>query len=334
MSLRILSPGLQSSVQDLGRPGHQHLGVSIGGAADRLSARLANILVGNADDAALIESTLGGLRLAFEEDSLIALTGAEVDATLNGQPLPMWRPVWVRRRTVLSLGRVKHGARNLLAVAGGIAVPSVLGARATDLRAGFGGWQGRALRAGDLLPVLPCELRRPRRHRLLRERGVVLAAPRWSLSHWRDLDLYTPAHVRIMHGPDFAHLTAEAQHALLHARFTVHAQSDRMALRLNGPELGFRDIDEKLSAGVTPGSIQLPPSGSAFVLLGDCQTTGGYPVIGHVARVDWPRLAQLAPGDSLQFQPCTLAEAHQALVAREERLQHTRMAVLAHAQQD
>ncbi len=153
MSFSIIRPGLLTTVQDLGRPGYQHLGVGVGGAMDAPTLRVANLLVGNEEGAAGLEITLLGPVIRFEADSFVALTGADLSPTLNGQPAPMRRPVAVRAGTVLAFGAARAGCRAYLAVAGGLAVPLVLGSRSTYLRAGLGGWHGRALQAGDKLPV-------------------------------------------------------------------------------------------------------------------------------------------------------------------------------------
>jgi len=330
MTLRILAAGLLTTVQDAGRPGYQHIGVPVGGAADSFSAQIANMMVGNESSAALIECTLGGLRCHVAEDTLIALTGADIDATVNGQPLPLWRPVWLRRHTTLMLGRVQRGCRSYLAVAGGIDCASVLGSRSTLMRAGFGGWRGRALQVGDELPLARQAERVLSAPAALRNKGTVLLAAKWFVSYWRDLDLHAPAMLRLMQGPDWPALTAAAQQTLVNATFRVHLQSDRMALRLTGRPLDLRAPLEKISAGVAPGAMQLPPSGEPFVLLADCQTTGGYPLVAVVAHTDLARLAQLRPGDTVQFVPCTLAQAHRAEVERDARLQEIHNWLLNH----
>jgi antagonist of KipI len=284
---------------------------------DTLALRLANTLVGNAATAAGLEFTLTGPVLQFEADALIAITGAVFSPAIGGAPVPAGRAVLVRAGGELSFGACMAGCRAYLAIAGGVDVPVVLGSRATNLRAHFGGHEGRALRAGDRLPTGTPSLD---------ARNVVARLARsgrsWTADHAglsRELTARTgvDAPVRLLPGGDVARLTAESRSSLLDWTFRVSAKSDRMGYRLEGPVLALTPGNEVTSEAVTWGTVQLPPDGQPIILLADRQTTGGYPVIGHVAAVDLPALAQRKPGDALRFAATTLIDAQRALLERE-----------------
>lgn len=306
--IHIDSPGQLTTVQDLGRPGHQQLGLSPGGAMDVDAARIANLLVGNTPSAALLEITLIGPRITFEHGSWIALTGANLPGTVAGTRLPGWRPVWIPPGAQLVFGGIRKGCRAYLALAGGIDVPIVLGSRSTDLRARIGGLSGRRLQQGDCLPIgrttwaIPSPADRP-------------CWPRWWAAH----EIPTADHrvtLRFVPGPDWSVLSETARQALTSGALRVDHRFDRMGLRLSGPRLSISNQHERLSAGVTFGTLQLPPDGQPILLGADRQTTGGYPVLGTVARVDHTRLAQLRAGDALYFSPLPVAAAQTLYRAR------------------
>jgi len=308
--IHVEAPGLLTTVQDLGRWGHQHLGLAPGGAMDVDAGRIANLLAGNDPGAAVLEITLAGPRLVLESGAWIAWTGAPSIITLNDADLPGWRPAWAPAGSRLSWGGLYRGCRGYLAVGGGIAVPLVLGSRSTDLRAGIGGLEGRALRAGDRLPIGP-----PRRPGA----GAHADAfwPDWWVRH--DVPpLGQPVTLPFIPGPDWETLPDSAREALTTGAFRVSPRFDRMGLRLSGPALPAPPGPERLSAGVTCGTLQLPPDGQPILLGVDHQTTGGYPVLGTVARVARSRLAQLRAGDAVAFRPLPIGAA-QALHRRHER---------------
>lgn len=304
--LHVLAPGTLTTVQDSGRRGWRHLGVGRAGALDADAARLANRLVGNAPDAAVLEITLSGPRLRFERSLRLALCGADIDARFVDEAgataaLPTGRPLTLPPGE-LRLGAVRNGARAWLAVAGGIAVPVVLGSRSTDLRGGFGGVEGRALRAGDVLPLGDAEVATPTAPRF----------PAW----WIDRD-FTDADARTVRYVPAAAGVLEGR------EWRVSPHSDRQGLRLLG-DAPAPVRTERVSAPVAPGTIQQPPDGQPIVLLADAQTTGGYPELGHVIAADLPRLAQLRPGEALRFEAVdarradALARRRRALLARLE----------------
>ena len=326
--LTVLAPGQLTTVQDAGRWGSQALGVSPGGAADTLALRVGNWLAGNTGDAAALEITWTGPRLTFSADTLIALTGATPAAVCAGAPVPAWCPVWIAAGSLLEIGALDAGARAYLCVQGGIQVPTVLGGRGTDLRNRIGGLDGRPLVRHDTLALAPQPRCYPRLHAALARSPCGFSAPPWQVSRWRDGTRPSSTPIRLLAGPQRAGLDPGAQRALFSKHFSVLAQSDRQALRLQGPPLALRGADQR-SAGVCRGVLQLPPDGRPILLLADYQTTGGYPVIGVAAGLEAPRLAQLRPGDALRFQPCTLAAAHRLLAEREQRLAVIRHEVTA-----
>jgi KipI family sensor histidine kinase inhibitor len=294
-NLSVLKAGMFTTVQDLGRTGYRASGVPVSGAADAIGARVANLLVGNPEDAAGLEFTLIGPELRFESAALVALGGAEFPG------LPTWQPVRIAAGTVLRLGAAARGCRGFLAVAGGVEVPVVLGSRSTYARGGFGGLCGRALRDGDLLGVAEYG-RRIRGH--------------WHIDE-RILPPYSPEPVvRIVPGAE----AGEFEPALCSERYRVTSHSDRMGLRLSGPPLVRKIASASTSSTVAPGTIQVPPDGQPIALLADAQTIGGYPQAAHVIAVDLPLIAQLRPGDAVRFQSVTLAVAHRLALAREHAL--------------
>lgn len=315
MSVEVLAPGLLTSVQDLGRHGQRAAGVGSAGAVDPFSLRVANLLVGNPASAAGLEITLSGPTLRLRKAARIALCGADIEASVDGHALPGWRPVDLPAGSSLQLGPCRRGCRSYLAIAGGIATPPVMGSRATDLRAGFGGLDGRALRAGDRLPVGGYAPPRTRDIRI---------AP-WWINPVPDLDFDPNLPLRVLPGSD-ATAPPDALYAL---PWQVTAASDRQGCRINGRPLALAEPGERVSAPVAPGTIQLPPKGQPIVLMAEAQTIGGYPRIGHVITADLPRLAQRRPGELVVFAPTDETEALTALADQHHRLARMALAIAA-----
>ena len=293
-NISVLEPGLMTTVQDLGRSGFRSSGVPYSGAADRVSAILANSIVGNPDHAAVLEYTLLGPTLRFEADTVIAVAGTEHDS------IPSLRPIHINRGDTITIGHASQGCRGYIAVAGGVCVPPALQSLSTYLPATFGGFGGRPLRAGDQLSI-----------------GKPLVAPTsfaWSIHNELIPFQSNPCTLRIL--PEF--LSSTRCFSLPDTLFSVTAQSDRMGIRLCGtlPQAP----PTMTSRAVLPGTVQLPPDGNPIILLCDAQTIGGYPVLGHVISADLPRAAQLRPGDSVRFTETNLAEAHRLLRSQHDLL--------------
>ena len=288
--VEVVHGGVQTTVQDEGRPGYQSMGVTEGGAVDRRALRLANLMVGNDAGAAVLEWPSQGPRLRFQEQRICVVMGAIATG------VPFGRPFVVEAGETLDLSRVPVGFRGVLAVAGGFQVPSVLGSRSTHLGARFGGWEGRALRAGDRLPLGATTVR-----------GVQSG---WMVSP----SLARPvsgdeAEVRVLRGPEGEAFRLAAWNRLLGECYRVRGNSDRMGVRLEGPKLEPRAPLEMVSQPVVAGTVQVPPDGQPIVLMADRQSLGGYPRIASVISVDLPVLAQIPPGGRVRFVETTLAEA-------------------------
>lgn len=327
MSLLVEEPGLLTTVQDLGRPGHQREGVPVGGAVDALALRVANLLVGNPDGAAALEITLTGPVLRFAHPALVALAGADLGAEIDGTPILPWRPFAAPPAGTLRFRGAPRGCRAYLAVAGGIDVPPVMGSRSTYPPANLGGHQGRALRAGDQLQWAAPPPLAQRILRQLRREHPGVAVARWGAGPSLRPPYVDRPVVRLLAGAHADALSEASGQDLFRSEFRVSARSDRMGYRLEGPQLRLREPLEPLSEAVAFGTLQLPPGGEPIVLMADRQTTGGYPRIGEVASVDLPLLAQLKPGDRLAFRPVELAEAQMLYLARERDLTLARRAI-------
>jgi antagonist of KipI len=322
MRLIVTDAGFLSSVQDLGRTGFRQFGVSTSGALDPFALRVANLLVGNDESVAGIEVTFGGLQLHSSDERIVAWCGADFDVQLGSKPLPAGHAGRLKADEELKFGRPQIGCRCWLAISGGIDVPSVLGSRSTDLRAKFGGFDGRTVRDGDIVP-----LGMPRRS----ETAATMAISPWTAPH----DWISPAKrdpiLRFFRGVDWTRFNDSALQRFTSEMFNVSPDSDRMGVRLDGPELErIGDVD-LISEGVAPGTIQVPPSGKPIMLLGDCQTIGGYPKIAHVITVDLGIAAQLRAGDHVRFSEVSLADAHRLLLERESALERFRIGLSLHA---
>lgn len=301
--IQVLVPGLLTTVQDLGRSGLGAFGVPVGGAADAHALRLGNLLLGNEEGAAALEATLVGPELLFEATAVVVLAGAPFGAQLDGAPLPPWEAVSVPAGGRLAVGRAFSGARGYVCVRGGLDVPSVLGSRATDVATGFGGLDGRPLRAGDRLSVGAAR-GEPRGKR------VDAAAARWSGPRRR---------LRVTPGPQDDWFGEDALAAFASRSFRVSASSSRTGVRLEGEPL-VAPSRSLVTEGVVAGAVQVPPAGLPIVLLVEHPSTGGYPKIGSVISADLSALAQLRPGENVRFAQVSFEEARRLLLEREARL--------------
>ena len=302
-TLTVVKPGLLTTVQDLGRFGNQASGVPVAGPMDAFSHRLANQLVGNAAAAATLEITLIGPELTVDADTTMAIAGAHFEVMLDDRPIGTSESFAVRSGQRLKFGRIIQGARAYLAIAGGMRTAPVLGSRATHVVSRMGGFQGRALAAGDLIPIDAAPGARPSR----KAAGLTLPTKGRAL-------------LRVIPGPQDHWFHPEALRTVGGVAFRISPRSNRMGYRLQGPPLRRVREGELISEPVGIGAIQVPAAGEPILLMADRQTAGGYPKIGHVITADLPLAGQLAPGDFIEFHLCTMQEAVAALIARERQL--------------
>lgn len=313
--LKIIKSGLQTTVQDLGRYGFQKYGVIASGAMDPFAHRIANLLVGNEEGEATIEITLVGPVIQFQAEVFIALCGGDLSPKINGQDVGMWRTIAVQKGDSLTFGAPRTGCRTYLAISGGLAVPKVMHSKSTYLRAGIGGFHGRALKAGDEIELNPLP---NERIAALRKETDWMAPPlRYSDS---------PV-IRIMKGRQFELFNDDSKKRVFTDAFSVSSHSDRMGYRLEGSLLSLEEPSELISEAVAFGSIQVPSDGNPIVLLADRQTTGGYPKIGQVASVDLPLVSQLKPGNQLRFQEVSLQEAQALYIEQEQRIRELKVGI-------
>ncbi|WP_181305103.1 biotin-dependent carboxyltransferase family protein [Rufibacter sp. XAAS-G3-1] len=322
MSLKVEKAGLLTTVQDLGRYGFQKQGMVVSGAMDAYAFRLANLLVGNAATEAALEITLVGPSLLFQEDCLMALAGANLSPKLNGKSVPIHRPIFIRKGTLLEFGTPAQGCRAYLAVAGGFDVPLVMGSAATYIRAAVGGWQGRALQKGAELPFKGMPLAQLQSWQQKSPAQEPFLVSKWGIS-----SELLPAYaenptVRVVPGPEYSLFSENVQETFWQSEFKVTNASDRMGYRVEGPALPLNKPEELLSSAVTFGTVQVPSHGNPIILMAEHQTTGGYPRLGQVIFADLPVLAQVRPGGSIRFRQVSLAEAHELYYQQERTMEH------------
>ena len=322
MNATVVRAGFLTTVQDLGRTGFRQFGVSNGGALDRHALKVANFLVGNEAGAAGLELTQGNVCLHFDDERAIAWCGGEYDVRVESHPVPAGHCAIVPANNELLISGPRSGCRSWLAISGGIDTSIVLGSRATDLRAQFGGFEGRALRDADQLPLGQA----PRPDIAAATHGI----SSWSAPvEWTKTARDEPT-LRVVRGADWRRFDDLTIQCLTSETFDALPDSDRMGVRLDGPELKRNDDVDLISEAVAPGTIQVPPSGKPILLLGDCQTIGGYPKIAHVITVDLGIAAQLRVGDRVRFSEVSLADAHRFLFERELELERFRIGLSLH----
>jgi len=329
MSIRILRSGLLSTIQDLGRYGFQKYGVIVSGAMDSFALRIANLLVGNHENSPAIEMTLIGSTILFKEDSLIAICGAHLSPTINGQAIPQWRPVYVKKNAILKFGQYMKGCRAYLAVAGSFDLPKIMGSQSTYLRANMGGFAGRSLKENDVLNfTVPSQ----QAINLMQQLSIQIGKRQFTATKWFIGGSILPTYqnnpiIRIITGSQFAYLTEESKQKLFTKNFKITTQSDRMGYRLEGAKLKTSEHLEMISEAVSTGTIQVPPDGNPIILLSDRQTTGGYPKIAQVAAIDLPVVAQAKPGEKIHFQEISLEKAQELYLRREKEIEQLKQAI-------
>ena len=298
--ITVMQPGLLTTVQDQGRWGYQAYGVPVAGAMDRYACRAANILAGNAPEAAVLEMTLMGGSFRFAEAAWVAVCGADMEATLDGQPVKNWSTFLVPAGSELAFGFAVSGCRSYLAVQGGFEVPLVLGSRSTYTRGRIGGVEGRALRAGDVLQAaaLAAKAKTPQKRRL----------PQACIpSYVGEVTL------RVLLGPQDDFFTPQGLETFWGSSYLISDEADRMGYRLQGEKIEHKGKADIVSDALCFGAIQVPGHGMPIVMMADRQTTGGYAKIGTVIGPDLALLAQANPGDTVRFAACSEEEAVEAL---------------------
>lgn len=311
MAFKVLHPGLLTTVQDLGRPGYFHLGIPMSGAMDRYAARAANLLVGNPEGAAVLEAVFMGPQLEFEVDAVVAVTGADLPARVDGEPHPAWTAFRVRAGQVLSFDYLKGGARAYIAISGGIDTPPALGSRSTYIIGALGGYHGRALAVGDMVP---------------------LGSPHATVRHGAEVPegLRRPAgssmELRVLPGLYWRLITEEAGRNFFEDEWKVAPEADRMGYRFRGGRpLAFNPREQPFGAGSNPsnivdacysyGSIQVPGGTEPIVLHRDAVSGGGYFTLGAVISADMDLIGQMQPHTKVRF---VRVDMEQALAARAE----------------
>ena len=314
MSITVLNPGLMTTVQDQGRIGYQQFGVSVSGVMDPRSAALANILVGNDEKEAVLECTMMGPHLQFNQANCIAITGGDLMPTLDGKPIPNYTAVKVEAGQVLKFTMPKTGCRAFIAFAGGLDIPEVMGSRSTYMKAKIGGKEGRKLQKDDVIGF-----RAPKAE--LKNMNF-----RSMASEFVPRKEYT---IRVVLGPQDDYFTDAGIQTFLSQVYTVTAEFDRMGCRLEGEAIAHKEGGDIISDGIAFGAIQVPSSGKPIIMLGDRQTTGGYTKIANVISADFRILAQLKQGDKVRFEKVSVKAAQDALLTQRAALKTIRNALEA-----
>jgi len=317
--IEVLEPGLFTTVQDLGREGFGPLGVSPSGAADAVSLRLGNRLVGNADGAAALEMTLLGGAFAFPDGAVLALAGSDFGAILEGKPVEMWTTLEAKPGQVLRMGPTRSGARCYLCVWGGIKVEPFLGSASTHILSGLGGYEGRALKKRDVLTIGPANRNEKKRtgKNACSTGGAGIGGKR-RLSA-QALELLTPRKVlRVTEGPQSDWFSEAAKKTFYESTYRVAEESNRMGIRLQGAAIPAPAGGEMISEGVALGAVQVPEGGQPIILFVEQQTTGGYPKIANVISPDFHSLGQLRPRDEIRFEQVDWDTARALMKEQEE----------------
>jgi antagonist of KipI len=324
MAFSIIKPGLLDTIQDMGRTGFGNWGINPGGAMDSYAAQVANLLVGNDKDEAVVEIHFPGPQILFEQNTLISITGADFSPTVNDEVIPCWQPVVVRKNTVLHFPALVQGSRCYLSVHGGYCMQKWLNSYSTNLKAGIGGWEGRPLKKGDELPF---------NENTIYFAGLLKEESNFEVLPWRvntEKVYQYPHEVGFIPGNEWALLTPSSKKNFLENNFLIHPSSDRMGYQLKGNALALSQPLEMVSSAISAGTVQLLPNGQLIVLMADHQTTGGYPRIAHVVSAHLHKLAQLRPSDCIQFRMMDIDAAEQLLAAREKELHILQRACLDH----
>ncbi|MCB2307691.1 biotin-dependent carboxyltransferase family protein [Clostridium estertheticum] len=294
--MKILKPGMYTTIQDIGRYNFQKSGMSVSGAMDQFSLRVANILVGNKDSEACLEATLFGLKIKFAGDALIAVTGANLMPRINNKAIDMWSGIKVLDGDELSFETAQSGCRSYIAIEHGIDVPEVMGSKSTYVKGKVGGFQGRMLKAGDEIKI-----------------GASAENEFTSIKKLPNelIPLYSKDNiVRVVMGPQDDYFTVDGINTFFDCEYKVTSEADRMGYRLSGPKISHITSADIISDGITMGSVQIPGDGAPIIMMADRQTTGGYTKIATIITPDINIVGQLKPGDSIRFKLISIEEAH------------------------
>lgn len=320
MRIKIIKPGPFATIQDNGRYGYRHMGVPVAGCMDKVAAHIANSLVGNKGNEAVVEMTYGGTSFSARTPLLIACCGSGATLMADGQKLPLWTPLFIPENTVLSCVPHEAGCYSYLAIAGGWDVPKILGSRSTYLPIQLGGFHGRLLQKEDELSnnsSISVLSGRILLH--LHQSNKQINHPKWRVNSLRFAS-YTSGVVRFIAGSEYEWFSPLSHQLLADFTYTMSRQSNRMGYHLLGPQLQTRVKQELLSTSVMPGTVQVTKSGEMILLMSDCQTTGGYPRIAQIIQADLPMCAQMKPGETIRFKKVSLAEAENLYMVQQKQL--------------
>ena len=299
MGIRVLKPGMLTTVQDLGRTGYQSQGFSVAGVMDVRSFKIANLLVDNPENEPVLEFTLIGPTLEFTSDTIIAITGGDFNPTINGEPAPMYTAIYMHKGDILKFGSAVTGSRGYISFSSYLKVPTVMGSRCTNMKSSIGGFKGRKLQADDYIMFR------------IKRRYLPFFLSRTLKPDEMDQEQVT---LRVVMGPQDHMFTKQGIQTFLNSVYTVTNEFDRMGCRLDGPFIASKNGSDIISDGICFGSVQVPSHGKPIILLADRQTTGGYAKIATVASVDIPKLVQRKTDNKVRFKAITVHEAQKLLL--------------------
>jgi len=299
MGIRVLKPGMLTTVQDLGRTGYQSQGFSVAGVMDVRSFKIANLLVDNPENEPVLEFTLIGPTLEFTSDTIIAITGGDFNPTINGEPAPMYTAIYMHKGDILKFGSAVTGSRGYISFSSYLKVPTVMGSRCTNMKSSIGGFKGRKLQADDYIMFR------------IKRRYLPYFLSRTLKPDEMDQEQVT---LRVVMGPQDHMFTKQGIQTFLNSAYTVTNEFDRMGCRLDGPFIASKNGSDIISDGICFGSVQVPSHGKPIILLADRQTTGGYAKIATVASVDIPKLVQRKTDNKVRFKAITVHEAQKLLL--------------------
>ena len=299
MGIRVLKPGMLTTVQDLGRTGYQSQGFSVAGVMDVRSFKIANLLVDNPENEPVLEFTLIGPTLEFTSDTIIAITGGDFNPTINGEPAPMYTAIYMHKGDILKFGSAVTGSRGYISFSSYLKVPTVMGSRCTNMKSSLGGFKGRKLQADDYIMFR------------IKRRYLPFFLSRTLKPDEMDQEQVT---LRVVMGPQDHMFTKQGIQTFLNSTYTVTNEFDRMGCRLDGPFIASKNGSDIISDGICFGSVQVPSHGKPIILLADRQTTGGYAKIATVASVDIPKLVQRKTDNKVRFKAITVYEAQKLLM--------------------